>query len=93
MGPEAADRVFCIAKTGWDERRVEVPKIFTPVQNLYHLSQVLSWVAKWTIKKKKENSFPLRERTLGTQLERIMQIPALMDDLLEMEESPTQIRI
>lgn len=90
-GPEAAGRVFCIAKTGWDERRVEVPKIFTPVQNLYHLSQVLSWVAKWTIKKKKENSFPLRERTLGTQLERIMQIPALMDDLLEMEESPTQI--
>lgn len=43
------------------------------------------------VEKKTENPSPLRERTLGTQLERMMEIPALMDDLLEMEESPTQI--
>ena len=91
-GTKAADRVLRIAKTGQDEKGVEVPKIFAPVRNLYHLSQVLSWVAKWTInEKKKGNPSPLRQRTLGTQLERIMQIPALMDALLEMEESPTQI--
>ncbi len=91
-GTKAADRVLRIAETGQDEKGVKVPKIFAPVQNLYHLSQVLSWVAKWTINEKKtENPSPLRERTLGTQLERMMEIPALMDDLLEMEESPTQI--
>ena len=91
-GTKAADRVLRIAATGQDEKGVEVPKIFAPVQNLYHLSQVLSWVAKWTINEKKtENPSPLRERTLGTQLERMMEIPALMDALLEMEESPTQI--
>ena len=111
-GPKAAERVLCIADTGSDEGNVEVPKIFAPVQNLYHLSQVLSWVAKWAVRQRKEESDQsqllddsqqegaeetedksnlLQQRTLGNQLKLMMEIPALMEDLLEMEESPTQI--
>lgn len=109
---KAAARVLCIAKTGSDEGNVEVPKIFAPVQNLYHLSQVLSWVAKWAVtQRKKESDQPqllddsqqeeaeetedkpnlLQQRPLGNQLKMMMEIPTLMDDLLKMEESPTQI--
>ena len=90
---KAAERVLRIAETGSDEGNVEVPKIFAPVQNLYHLSQVLSWVAKWAVtQRKKESDQLLQQRSLGNQLKMMMEIPALMEDLLEMEESPTQIR-
>lgn len=109
---KAAERVLRIAETGSDEGNVEVPKIFAPVQNLYHLSQVLSWVAKWAVRQRKtESDQPqllddsqqegaeetedkpnlLQQRSLGNQLKMMMEIPALMEDLLEMEESPTQI--
>lgn len=111
-GRKASNRVHRISRDGWDAGNVEVPEIFAPVQNLYHLSQVLSWVAKWAVTpRKKESDQPqllddsqqegaeetedkpnlLQQRPLGNQLKMMMEIPTLMDDLVEMEESPTQI--
>ena len=57
-----------------------VPGLFTPVENVYHVSQVLSWVAS-------------KEETIQDQLERMEQIHGLMDALLKQEKLPITLRL
>ena len=91
-GVHAAARAYHIAKTGYDgglvnpfaegvkphEREVQftnkIPGSFAPVRNAYDISQVLSWLAS-------------RRGTIEDQLDRMMDIPDLMRDLLK-EEKP-----
>ena len=89
----AAARVYHIAKTGYDgnvappykdvtphEREVssadEVPGAFAPVRNAYDISQVLSWIAG-------------HRGTIQEQLKWMMDIPILIDALLETEKPIT----
>ena len=57
-----------------------VPGLFTPVQNVYHVSQVLSWIAS-------------QDETIQDQLERMEQIHGLMDALLKQEKLPITLRL
>ncbi len=85
-GPHLAARAFHIARTGWDGQiegrfhRVpsseiplrptqQIPGAAAPVTTAFHDSQVLSWLAK-------------ERKTLQDQLDKIMQIPLLMQQLL-----------
>ena len=89
----AAARAYHIAKTGYDgdvappqkdvtshEREVsstdEVPGTFAPVRNTYDISQVLSWIAG-------------HRGTIQEQLNWLMDIPILIDALLETEKPLT----
>ena len=98
----AAARVYQIAKTGYDGKveephqrletpqgkakaheyelhlieRHKVPGAFAPVRNAYDISQVLSWLAK-------------HQGTIQGQLERMMEIPTLMNSLLRQKKSLT----
>ena len=58
----------------------EVPGLFTPAENVYHVSQVLSWLAS-------------KQETIQGQLERLGQIHGLMDALLKQEKLPPTIWI
>lgn len=58
----------------------EVPGLFTPVENVYHVSQVLSWLAS-------------QQETIQGQLERMGQIHGLMDALLKQEKLPLILRL
>lgn len=58
----------------------EVPGLFTPVGNIYHVSQVLSWIAS-------------QQETIQGQLERMGQIHGLMDALLKQEKLPITLRL
>ena len=58
----------------------EVPGLFTPVENVYHISQVLSWIAS-------------QQETIQGQLERMGQIHGLMDALLKQEKLPITLRL
>ena len=58
----------------------EVPGLFTPVENVYHVSQVLSWIAS-------------QQETIQGQLERMGQIHGLMDALLKQEKLPITLRL
>ena len=58
----------------------EVPRLFTPVENVYHISQVLSWIAS-------------QQETIQGQLERMGQIHGLMDALLKQEKLPITLRL
>ena len=95
-----AARAYHIAKTGYDAKFVnpvvknrkkkvrfnelilvsqssdQVPGSFAPVRNAYHISQVLSWLAS-------------QRGTVQQQLEWMINIPTLMDALLEQEETLT----
>ena len=53
----------------------KVPGLFAPVENVYHASQVLSWIAS-------------QQGTIESQLTRLGQIHGLMDDLLNQEKLP-----
>lgn len=57
-----------------------VPGLFTPVENVYHISQVLSWIAS-------------QQETIQGQLERMGQIHGLMDALLKQEKLPITLRL
>lgn len=57
-----------------------VPGLFTPVENIYHVSQVLSWIAS-------------QQETIQGQLERMGQIHGLMDALLKQEKLPITLRL
>ena len=57
-----------------------VPGLFTPVENVYHVSQVLSWIAS-------------QQETIQGQLERMGQIHGLMDALLKQEKLPPRLRL
>ncbi len=57
-----------------------VPRLFTPVDNVYHVSQVLSWIAS-------------QQETIQGQLERMGQIHGLMDALLKQEKLPLRLRL
>lgn len=89
----AATRAYHIAKTGHDgdvappqkgvtphEREVsstnEIPGAFAPARNAYDISQVLSWIAG-------------RRGTIQEQLKWMMDIPYLMNALLETEKPLT----
>lgn len=85
-GSDTAARVYHIAKTGNDTMAEvpslftpEVPGLFTPVENVYHASQVLSWIAS-------------QQGTIESQLTRLGQIHGLMADLLEQERLPAILR-
>lgn len=85
-GNDTAARVYHIAKTGNDTMdevpslfTPEVPGLFTPVENVYHASQVLSWIAS-------------QQGTIESQLTRLGQIHGLMDDLLKQERLPVTLR-
>ncbi len=65
----------------------EVPGLFTPVDNVYHISQVLSWLAT------ERKTIIGKDRTIEDQLERLRQIPPLMDDLLKQAKLPVTLRI
>ncbi len=58
----------------------EVPGLFIPVENVYHVSQVLSWIAS-------------QQETIQGQLERMGQIHGLMDALLKQEKLPITLRL
>ena len=58
----------------------EVPGLFIPVDNVYHISQVLSWLAS-------------QRETVEGQLTRLNQIPALMDALLRQEPLPPRLTL
>ena len=58
----------------------EVPGLFIPVDNVYHISQVLSWLAS-------------ERETVEGQLVRLNQIPALMDALLRQEKLPPRLKL
>lgn len=58
----------------------EVPGLFTPIENVYHASQVLSWIAS-------------QQETIQGQLERMGQIHGLMDALLKQEKLPLILRL
>ena len=51
----------------------KVPGLFTPVENVYHASQVLSWIAS-------------QQGTIENQLKRLGQIHGLMDTLLKQKK-------
>ncbi len=55
----------------------KVPGLFTPVENVYHASQILSWIAS-------------QQGTIESQLERLGQIHGLMDALLKQEKLPVR---
>ena len=57
----------------------KVPGLFTPVENVYHASQVLSWIAS-------------QQGTIENQLKRLGQIHGLMDILLKQEKLPAILR-
>jgi hypothetical protein len=85
-GNDTAARVYHIAKTGNDTMdevpslfTPEVPGLFTPVENVYHASQVLSWIAS-------------QQGTIESQLTRLGQIRGLMDNLLKQERLPVTLR-
>jgi len=58
----------------------EVPGLFTPVENVYHVSQVLTWLASG-------------QETIQGQLKRMGQIQGLMDALLKQEKLPITLRL
>ncbi len=58
----------------------EVPGLFNPVENVYHVSQVMSWIAS-------------QQETIQGQLERMRQIHGLMDALLKQEKLPLILRL
>ncbi|MYF56718.1 hypothetical protein F4225_13460 [Candidatus Poribacteria bacterium] len=58
----------------------KVPGLFAPVENVYHVSQVLTWIAS-------------KQETIQGQLERLGQIHGLMDALLKQEKLPPIIWI
>ncbi len=58
----------------------KVPGLFAPVENVYHVSQVLSWIAS-------------QQETIQGQLERMGQIHGLMDALLKQEKLPITLRL
>ena len=57
----------------------KVPGLFTPVENVYHASQVLSWIAS-------------QQGTIESQLTRLGQIHSLIDALLNQEKLPVILR-
>jgi len=57
----------------------EVPGLFIPIENVYHVSQLLSWIAS-------------QQETIQGQLERMGQIHGLMDALLKQEKLPVILR-
>lgn len=57
----------------------KVPGLFTPVENVYHANQILSWIAS-------------QQGTIESQLERLGQIHGLMDALLKQEKLPVILR-
>lgn len=57
----------------------KVPGLFAPVENVYHASQILSWIAS-------------QQGTIESQLTRLGQIHGLMDDLLKQERLPVILR-
>lgn len=65
----------------------KVPGLFAPVQNVYHLSQVLSWLA--SERETREGQL----KTLEGRLQRLNQIPGLMDALLKAAKQPPRLRI
>ena len=65
----------------------QVPGLFAPVQNVYHLSQVLSWLA--SERETREGQL----KTLEGRLQRLNQIPGLMDALLKAAKQPPRLRI
>ena len=65
----------------------KVPGLFAPVQNVYHLSQVLSWLA--SERETREGQL----KTLEGRLQRLNQIPDLMDALLKTAKRPPSLRI
>lgn len=65
----------------------KVPGLFAPVQNVYHLSQVLSWLA--SERETREGQL----KTLEGRLQRLNQIPGLMDALLKTAKQPPRLRI
>ena len=60
--------------------KCKVPGLFIPVENVYHVSQVLSWIAS-------------QHETIQGQLERMGQIHGLMDALLKQEKLPVTLRL
>ena len=58
----------------------EVPGLFAPIENVYHVSQVLSWLVS-------------QQETIQGQLERMGQIHGLMDALLKQEKLPITLRL
>jgi len=86
-GSHAAARACSIATSGYDGKIIdkgikcpssqklvsqdeEVPGAFSPVDNAYHVSQVLSWIAR-------------SRKTIQDQMEKMMDIPNLIDELIE----------
>lgn len=65
----------------------KVPGLFAPVQNVYHLSQVLSWLA--SERETREGQL----KTLEGRFQRLNQIPGLMDALLRTAKQPPRLRI
>ena len=57
----------------------KVPGLFLPVENVYHASQVLSWIAS-------------QQGTIENQLKRLGQIHGLMDALLKQEKLPLTLQ-
>lgn len=55
------------------KKTCKVPALFTPVKNIYHVSQVLSWLAS-------------KQETIEGKLNRMKQIHELMDALLRKEK-------
>lgn len=55
------------------KKTCKVPALFTPIENIYHVSQVLSWLAS-------------KQVTIEGKLNRIRQIHELMDALLRKEK-------
>lgn len=58
----------------------EVPGLFPPVENVYHISQVLTWLAS-------------QQETIQGQLKQMGQIHGLMDALLKQEKQPITLRL
>ena len=58
----------------------EVPGLFPPVENVYHVSQVLTWLAS-------------QQETIQGQLKQMGQIHGLMDALLKQEKQPITLRL
>ena len=85
-GPHAAARLWHIIMQGWDgnveqahglkphelqiERTMAVPGACAPVENLFHVSQALSWVAG-------------TRNTISERLDYVKAIPRLMEPLTE----------
>jgi hypothetical protein len=93
-GPHAAARVWNIITEGFDgevektphcrphelpiKRTNEVPGAFAPVQNLFHVSQALSWVAG-------------TRNTVPERLDYVKAIPGLMEPLTKRSQGATQV--